>query len=161
MRQLINLGATLLVAIATAGPAFASIPCNRSDEANYPETSLQGSVSVYNTQVTITIDVPAAEHITKCSISPFEYGTAIYFTTSTEEPVISTISVESPVGLRGTKRQTKSKYLTLEPTLIAREREKWPHYVRVTDDQAGMIYDLFIDRSGKVAKTRFYQKRVD
>ena len=151
--------AALTTLVITPSAASAAIPCGKSDEAAYPTGPVSGSTTVNGQRVSLTVEAPDASEITKCVISPLEYGTSIYFTVNDEKPVRITVSVDSPLGFRDTKRTFTSKYFSLEPTLLADEREKWPHYIDISDRRGGMRYELYLNHEGKVVRTRAYPAR--
>jgi hypothetical protein len=144
----------VLCAAMVARTASAAVPCGKSEEAFYPVATIKGETTINGLDIKITVDSPDVSEITKCSISPFEYGTAVYFTVSEDHPVRVTIAVESPLSFRRTIRTFETKYLSLEPTLLAAQREKWPHYFDIRDKQGRMIYHLYLDHDGNVAKTK-------
>ena len=146
------LSGILLVASAVAQ---AGVPCNETDKGLLP-SKISGTAKVNLSTVRISIETPAADKIVRCAVSALEYGDMISYSFAAGSEAVATISVDHPIGFSRIEHKVKMMYIALEPTVLGDEREHYPHSIRVNDVESSMIYDLYLDHSGKVAFTRAY-----
>ena len=144
---------SIMASIAQAG-----VPCNATDMSVLP-VKLTGYAKINLQTALISLEVPSPDKVTRCAVSPLEYGDLISFTFAEGHEAIATITVDAPMSFRQITRQFKLSHLGVYPTVLASEREIYPHSIRVNDTLGKMIYDLYLDHSGQVAFTRAYSKQ--
>ena len=107
----------------------------------------------------IEVTVPESEFVSRCAVSPLEFGDMISYSFVAGHEAIIELTVSNPLSLfSSTKRTLKLKYLSLEPTLLATEREMYSHSARIVDDQSKIAYDIYFDTNGRPVMTRAYPK---
>jgi len=153
-KSLLSWGLSGILMVASA-VAQAGVPCNETDKDLLP-SKIFGTAKVNLTAVRISIKTPTADKIVGCEVSAFEYGDMISFSFAAGSEAVATISVPHPIGFSRIEHKVKLKNIVLEPTILGEEREHYPHSIRVNDVESSMIYDLYLDHSGKVAFTRAY-----
>jgi hypothetical protein len=146
----------VLVIFLQSGQALASIPCTAEDKLKLPR-QIQATTAVNGQSIKIKVTVPGEEHISRCAVAALEYGDLISYSFAPGYEAVVDLTVENPMSLfQPTKRSFKLKFLSLDPTLLADERERFPHHVRIKDTQAKMVHDIYLNRDGRPAMTRSY-----
>ena len=153
-------GILLSSAVFLSGHTFASIPCTAEDLEKLPK-HLRSEASLNGQSVKIEVTIPGDKFISRCAVSPLEYGDMISYSFGSGHEVVVELTVENPLSFfHTTKRIFKLKHLSLEPSLLAVEREKFPYSVRIWDAQAKIAYDIYLNRDGHPVMTRAHMKSL-
>ncbi len=139
-----------------SGQAFASIPCTAEDKSMLPR-QIQATTSVNDQSINIKVTIPSEDYISRCAVSALEYGDLISYSFAPGYEAVVDLTIENPMSFsQPTKRSFKLKFLSLDPTFLADERERFPHNIRIKDTQAKMVHDIYLNRDGRPAMTRSY-----
>lgn len=138
--------------------AFSAIPCAAEDFDKLPKTLISGT-SLNGQSVKIKVSVPEKQFISRCAVSALEYGDMISYSFADGHEALVELTLENPLSFfRPTKKTLKLKHLSLDPTILADERAVYPNHVRISDRQAQVVYDIYLNRDGQAAMTRAYFK---